>query len=60
MQSIQNTLSARDEAVIGHLRKTSNEWDAWVLTETWRNETSEIIDFDGEAESEEEVLDTGR
>ena len=60
VQSIKNILGDRDEAVIGHLRKTSKESDAWVLIETWRNEPSEIIDLDGEAESEEDVVDTGR
>ena len=57
-QSIQHTMGERDEAVHDYLKRTRNEWDAWNLTEIWRNEVSENIGIEDESESEEEVANT--
>ena len=54
VNSIKNLQSEREEAVLTHLKQIQQNWDAWVFTETWRSEPHEIIDFDGEAEIEEE------
>ena len=55
VNSIKETQGSREEAVLTHLKQTQKQWDAWVFTETWRPEHREIIDFDAEAESEEEI-----
>ena len=39
-----------------HLMQTQRDWDAWVFTETWRPEQNEVIDFEAEAESDEELV----
>ena len=40
---------------LSHMRQTPQNWDLWILTETWREEEEEIMDFHAdEDESEEE------
>ena len=56
VNSIRRTQGSREEAVLTHLKQTQQQWDAWVFTETWRSEQNEIIDFDAEAESDEEII----
>ena len=55
VNSIKGTQCSREEAVLTHLKQTQKQWDAWVFTETWRPEHSEIIDFEAEEEIDEEV-----
>ena len=56
VNSIMRTQGSREEAVLTHLKQTQKEWDAWIFTETWRPEQNEIIDFEAEAESDEEPI----
>ena len=58
VNSIKGTQGSREETVMTHFKQTPQKWDAWVFTETWRPDRSEIVDFDAEAESEEEVEQT--
>ena len=58
VNSIKAEQGSREETVMNHLKQTQKEWDAWIFTETWRPDRSEIVDFDAEAESEEEADQT--
>ena len=56
VNSIKHTQGSREEAVLTHLKQTQKDWDAWVFTETWRPEQNEVIDFEAEAQSDEEPV----
>ena len=56
VNSIRRTQGSREEVVLTHLKQTQKEWDAWIFTETLRSEQNEIIDFEAEAESDEETI----
>ena len=41
--------------MMNYLRQSQKGWDAWILTETWRPNRSEVVDFEAEDESDEET-----
>ena len=40
--------------LMNHLRQSQKDWDAWILTETWRSNQSEVVAFQAEDESDED------
>ena len=54
VNSIKIDQGDREEMVMNHLRQSQRNWDAWILTETWRSNQSEVVDFQAEEESDED------
>ena len=54
VNSIKRDQGDREELVMNHLRQTQKNWDIWILTETWRDNQREVVDFQAEEESDED------
>ena len=54
VNSIKRDQGDREELVMNHLRQTQKNWDIWILTETWRDNQKEVVDFQAEEESDED------
>ena len=52
VQSIRKGTSAREDVFIEHIKRTHDEWDVWMATETWRQDEAERFDIEGESEEE--------
>ena len=54
VHSIQIDQGEREEMAPSHMRQTPTNWDIWILTKTWRENKSEVMDFQAEEESDED------
>ena len=52
VQSIREEMGQREEAFLEHLRRTTEEWDVWMATGTWRQKAEERIGIEDGSEEE--------
>ena len=52
VQSIQNDMGRREDVFLEHLRRTKDDWDVWMVTETWRQTTEETTGIEDESDED--------